>query len=156
MVWSLVSIALNLACNKNKLYKSLDYWSRDMLSFGFLVKALGIISPPHFLYNFLRKICLMLYSTDWPNFIVWLPLLREILGNMCIEIVCFLGCDVINFPSLSLYSSHFSTWPKSQNKNLNTLRMKRTFNVEWKAFFITFKKVSVARNYHRPESSLLI
>ena len=26
----------------------------------------------------------MLYSINWPNFIVWLPLLLEILGNMCI------------------------------------------------------------------------
>ena len=25
---------------------------------------------------------------NWPNFIVWLPLLCEILGNTCIEIVC--------------------------------------------------------------------
>ena len=27
---------------------------------------------------------------------VWLPLLCEISGNMCIEIVCQLGCDVMN------------------------------------------------------------
>ena len=30
-------------------------------------------------------------------FIVWFPLLFQILGNMCIAIVCFRGCDVINF-----------------------------------------------------------
>ena len=29
--------------------------------------------------------------------IIWLPLLREILGNMCIVIVCEPGCDVVNF-----------------------------------------------------------
>ena len=40
---------------------------------------------------------LRLYSINWPNFTVWLPLLLEILGNMCIVIVCFLGCDVIHF-----------------------------------------------------------
>ena len=28
-------IALNLAYNKNKLYKTLDYWIRDMLDFNF-------------------------------------------------------------------------------------------------------------------------
>ena len=39
----------------------------------------------------------MLYSIIWPNFIVWLPLLLEILGSMCIVIVCQLGCDVIKF-----------------------------------------------------------
>ena len=39
----------------------------------------------------------LLYSINWPNVIVWLPLLCEILGNMCIRIVCKLGCDVITF-----------------------------------------------------------
>ena len=29
--------------------------------------------------------------------IVWLALLPEMLGNMCIVIVCLPGCDVINF-----------------------------------------------------------
>ena len=35
-------MALNLTYNKNKLYKSLDYWSRDMLNFDFLDKGQGI------------------------------------------------------------------------------------------------------------------
>ena len=39
----------------------------------------------------------MLYSINLPNFIAWLPLLLEVLGNMCIAIVCEPGCDVINF-----------------------------------------------------------
>ena len=39
----------------------------------------------------------MLYSIKWPHFIVWLPLLLEILGNMCIIIVCFPSCEVVNF-----------------------------------------------------------
>ena len=39
----------------------------------------------------------MLYSINWPNFIVWLPLLHDILINMCIAIVSETGCDVINF-----------------------------------------------------------
>ena len=34
---------LNLAYNKNKLYKTLDYRSRDMLNFDFLKKDLGIV-----------------------------------------------------------------------------------------------------------------
>ena len=28
---------------------------------------------------------------------IWLPLLCEILGNMCIAMVCEPGCDVMNF-----------------------------------------------------------
>ena len=35
------SIALNLAYDKNKLYKTLDYWSRDMLNLNFSEKESG-------------------------------------------------------------------------------------------------------------------
>ena len=38
-----------------------------------------------------------LYSINLPNIIFGLPLLFEMLDNICIAIVCFLGCDVINF-----------------------------------------------------------
>ena len=50
-------MALNLACNKNKLYKTLDYRSRNMLNFNFLGKGLGIVSPPRFVYDFSKKKC---------------------------------------------------------------------------------------------------
>ena len=39
----------------------------------------------------------MLYSNNWPNLIAWLPLFLEILGNVCIAIVCYPGCDVMDF-----------------------------------------------------------
>ena len=68
VVWNLVSIyistAYNLAYNKNKLYKTIDSCSRDILSFDFLGKGLGIVSPPQFVYAFLRKMFLMLYSIN--------------------------------------------------------------------------------------------
>ena len=44
--------------------------------------------PISFSALFLRKILLLLHSVNWPNVIVWLSLLRETLGNMCIIIVC--------------------------------------------------------------------
>ena len=81
----------------NKLYKTLDYWSRDMLNFDFLEKGLGIVTPLHFVYNFSWKIFLKLYCINWPHFIDWLPLLLAILSNMRIAIVCFPFCDAINF-----------------------------------------------------------
>ena len=68
-----------------------------MLNFNFLGKGLGIVSLPHFMYDFSRKIFLMLYSINCPSFIVWVPLLLETLGNMCISIVCFPGRNVTNF-----------------------------------------------------------
>ena len=61
-----------------------------MLSFDFLEKdlGLGIVSTPHFLYDFSRKMFLMLYSINQPTFIALLPLVLETLVNMCIAIVC--------------------------------------------------------------------
>ena len=47
--------------------------------------------------DFSRKIFLMLYYYDWPNFIGWLSLLLGISGNMYIVIVCSPGCEIINF-----------------------------------------------------------
>ena len=86
----LVSIyfdSLNLACNKRKLYKTINYWPRDMLNFNFFEKGLGIVST-QFAHDFSKKL---------PNSIAWLPLILEIMSNMFIVIVCFPGFDVINF-----------------------------------------------------------
>ena len=77
-----ISIALKLVYNRNKLFKTLHYWSRNMLNFEFLDKGLGMVSSVYFVYNFSRNMFLMLYSINWPSFIVWLPLLLEILGNI--------------------------------------------------------------------------
>ena len=54
-----------------------------MLNLDYLDKDLGIVSPAHSVYHFSTKMFLMIY-----DFIVWLSLLLEILGNMCIAIVC--------------------------------------------------------------------
>ena len=59
-----------------------------MLNFDFLEKDLGIVNPPHFLCDILIKMLLMLYSINWPGSFVLLPLLLEILVNMCVAIVC--------------------------------------------------------------------
>ena len=45
----------NLAYNKHKLYKTLDYWSRDMLNFSFSEKGLEQVCPKNFVYDFSRK-----------------------------------------------------------------------------------------------------
>ena len=37
-------------------------------------RGLELVSLPHFLHDFQRKIFLLLYSITWPNFNVWLPL----------------------------------------------------------------------------------
>ena len=83
-----ISIAFNLSWNKIKLYITLGYWSRDMLNFNLLENGAWLVSSPYLVYDFSRKIFLLLHSINWPNFIVWLPLLLEILSNMCITNVC--------------------------------------------------------------------
>ena len=66
-----------LAYNKNKLFKILDYLYRSMLDFDILEKSLGIVSPPHFGYNFSRKMFFMWWwwwwwCWWWIVFVVWL------------------------------------------------------------------------------------
>ena len=80
---------------KNKLHKILGYWCRDIFKSYFLEKCLRKVSPPHFVYESSRKMLTILYSINWLNSIVWLPLLLETLDSMCITIVCFPGCDAI-------------------------------------------------------------
>ena len=76
MVCSLVSKYFDspqLGIQKNNLYKTLYYLSRDMLIFDFLQKGLGSMSPPHFVYDFLRKMFLMLYSDQFHYLIFFTP-----------------------------------------------------------------------------------
>ena len=57
-------MVLKFAYNKNRLYKTLDYESRDMPDFDFLEKSLRIVYLQQFVYDFSRKIFLMLYSIN--------------------------------------------------------------------------------------------
>ena len=81
MVCSLVLIYY-----KNKLNKTSNYWFRDIINF--LEKSLEIVFfLLYFVYDFSRKMFLMLQSINWPNFIASLPLFLEVLGSMYIVIV---------------------------------------------------------------------
>ena len=58
-------------------------------------------------------------------------LLLEILGNMCIVIICLLVHDVINLEiNLSYQAVFFLHDQKNQDKNLNTLRKKKASKTE--------------------------
>ena len=53
------------------------------------------VSLAHFLYVFWRKIFLMIYS-NWQNWIAWMLLLLQILGDTCIEnVICFPVYDAL-------------------------------------------------------------
>ena len=60
-------------------------------------RGLELVSLPHFLHQFWRKTFLTLYVIKCPNFIAWLPLLLDMLGNICIVMKYFPVYDVINF-----------------------------------------------------------
>ena len=45
-------VVFSLSCNKNKLYKTSDYWSGDMLYLNFSEKSLELVSRPDFVYDF--------------------------------------------------------------------------------------------------------
>ena len=66
MVRSLVSIDFDnpQLGHTIKLYKTLDYRSRDMLNSNISEKVLGLVSPPHFVYDFSRKLLHILHSVD--------------------------------------------------------------------------------------------
>ena len=55
-----------------------------MPNFDFLQKGVGKVYLPHDLYDFSREMFFMTYSINWPNFIVWFPLLLEIMVNIYI------------------------------------------------------------------------
>ena len=100
-----------------------------------VIKIIGLelVSLSHFLPVFWRKIFRFLYSITWQNVIVWLPLRYK----------C---SDCLSTRLWRRYFSNqgiFSTWPKSQDKNLNILRTKWAFKMKQKAFFIIFKELSL-------------
>ena len=77
----------------------------------------------------------VLHSINWPNLVVWLTLLLEILGNSRIVIIFF---SVLKL-TLAFLSSHFPAWP-TKGKNLTIFRGKRASKMKWNAlsFWRTF------------------
>ena len=103
-----------------------------------------LVHLPYFLHNFWRKIFLTLYYINWSNFIAWLLLLLEMLGNMCIITGCFPSCNSANFEiNLRFLITSFSGMTKTVKTKLwisyeqkELLRWKRTF-------FTNFKGISL-------------
>ena len=68
------------------------------------------------------------------NFIVWLPLRCEILGNICIVIICKSGCDVINFETSIIFLIKLFILPDQKAKT------KVKISWEWKELSRWIKK----------------
>ena len=76
-----------------------DYWNLLKLTYKSFAltsnktflknkKMSGSSLPASFSALFLKENIYLVVLCYWSNFIVWLPLPDEILGNMCIETVC--------------------------------------------------------------------
>ena len=96
-------------------------------------------SPPHFTCDFLRKLFLMLSSINCSDFFVWLPLLLEILGNMCIETIFCPGYDIINFKINRSFLIKSLT--KKTGQKFKYLKNKKCFSHD--IFFVIFKSLSL-------------
>ena len=97
--------------------------------------GLELVFLPHFLHNFLIKVFLLRCSINWPNFILWLPLIREILNNKCAVNLCWPDCDVINFQiDLIFLSKLFSTCRKMQDKNSEQKELLRWNKMPFSSF----------------------
>ena len=105
----------------------------------------------HLTLSFFKNIFLLQYSINWPSLIAWLSLICEILGNMCIAIVCKPVCEVMNFEvkpiflikPFSLHNQKVVTKTKLSWKRKELLRwnekknhhFKRAFNQANNTFF---------------------
>ena len=129
----MISMTLNLAYNKNKLYKILRLLVKRSGQFRFFRKGPGNSFST-------TKIFLALHSINRPNFIVWLPLLLEILGNMYITMNC---CPdyVLNFEiSLIFLIKFFSYITGNLRQNFKYLEKGKDFMVKRKKHFLSFSK----------------
>ena len=86
--------------------------------FNKIKSDLGLVSLPNFPHNFWRKIFLLLCFISWPRLVVWLPLLREILVNMCIVFVNQVATSWILQLILSFWSRRFSCMTKKSWQKL--------------------------------------
>ena len=103
-----------------------------MLKFDFLEKVLGI---------FLYQILCMIFQQKGCTFYIQfsLPLLLEILGNMCIAIVCFAGSNVISFKiNLIFLIELFFYITKKSRQKFKYLENEKNFEGEIKSIFYQF------------------
>ena len=66
-----------------------------MLNFAFFKKCLGLVTPPYLRILFQQKLFFHVIFFNWLNFIVWWPLLLEILSKMYILIICATACCMV-------------------------------------------------------------
>ena len=92
------SLQLGLQKKKKKSVWNFSQLIQRYAQFSFFRKGSGSSFCTRVCVWFLKKnVSHVIIYFNWPNFIVWLPLLLEILENACITFICQPGCDGINF-----------------------------------------------------------
>ena len=134
MVSTLVSLCFGSSrpghTMKTKCMKLDTVESRDMLDFWFFKKEFGTSLSTTFCgWLYKKKMCYILY---WSNFVLWLPLLLEISGNICLVFVYYPVCDVVNFEiNLSFFVKLFSYMTKKKKISRSIFHhFKRTFSCQ--------------------------
>ena len=121
---------------------------------------MGIVPLPHFVYDFSRKVFLLLYHIKWPSFIVWLPLLLEIWGNNCIT-VFFLSLWRQNFEVslISVIMLFFCMTKKSRQKCEVWISWEKKEHLRWNEnifpHFLRAFSCKNVKNRLRPECAPL-
>ena len=109
--------------------------------------GLELVFLPHFLHNFYRKIFISGYSINWPHAILWLPLIPEISNNVCMVILCYPGCDVINFEvNLIFLIKPFFYISKKLRQKFRYLENEKSFSDETKSIFHHFWRDTTEAN----------
>ena len=113
----------------------------------------GLILSIIFEKKFFCYIC----SINWPNLIVWFPLLCELLGNMCnmeygqYGIVCKSGCDIMNFKVNLIFLIQLFCHGKSLCLlffiNFFVFHLMIALQKLWQMFFISLQKLFLFLRY---------
>ena len=111
---------------------------------------------PHSVNDFTRKVFLMLYYINWPNFVVFFLLLLKIFDNICFSIACFQACDVINSEiKLVFLVKLFCYMTKKSRQKFKYIENEKSFWGGIKAFSVILKRLWIAKNCLRPGSAPL-
>ena len=96
-VWNVTKFGSNMFSSRDPPKYVADHLPLNKVKLFLKKRYLKLVSLHYFLQHFKSKIFLTQYFINWPNFILWLPLLLDMLCNICIVNVCCQDCDIIIF-----------------------------------------------------------
>ena len=116
-IWNSLPVRLKTAENLHALNQKVKWRFMQL-------HCLGLFYPPHFVYDFSRKIFLLKGKISFHFFTSWG------IGKYAYCSYLFLGLWRINFEiNLAFLSSRFSTLPKKSGQKFKYLRTKRAFKL---------------------------